>query len=284
MKFLLATLLYFVLLLTSTSCWALLVPLVSRPPAPQAAAPPASAISKNNKVKTVPSSRRNLLEHISLAVIAATTPACLPSAAIAAAASPAERRGDIVITLPQPGSKLGLELMDVTIGGSPSSARSVAAIKRVLGSSNQQLQAGMILPDFENAAQVQQLLQNGPYPLTLTFRNLAAAGDAYADDGTPLVTASDALQMAQQSAAAPSSTKTTATGTGSAPAVVPFEITKVKEQPANDNNCPIRSRRNDVLEIVYTARYSSSPEAARNNNGVVYDSSLGVARKRSTSG
>lgn len=258
MKFLLytCTLLYVVLVLTSSSTsWALV---------PMLANPPPSAINNNNKA--VPSTRRSLLEHFSLAVVQVhVATACLPFAAVAVSQP---EPGDVVITLPQPGAKLGLELMDVKIGGSPSSARSVAAIKRVAASassSNQRLQAGMILPDFESVAQVQQRLQTGPYPVTLTFRNLAAAGDAFADDGTPLVTAADALQMAQKSAI-----NTSSSTAASATATVPFEIRKVKEQI--NGNCPIRSRRNDVLEIAYTARYGASPEAAR--TGVVYDSSL----------
>jgi len=145
--------------------------------------------------------------------------------------------------------------MDVSIGTPP---RSVAAIKRVVAASgsNKQLQAGMILPDFETAASVQKLLQTGPYPIRLTFRSLSAGGDAISDVGTPLVTASDALQLAQ---------KTSGTTSTSTIAGVPFEITQLRSSNSNDN-CGIRSRRNDVLEIIYTARYGTE-------DGPVYDSS-----------
>ena len=189
-------------------------------------------------------SRRVVLEHLSLLTAASLSTATTASLSAS---------GDVTVTLPQPGAKLGLELMDVSIGTPP---RSVAAIKRVVAASsnNKQLQAGMILPDFETAAAVQKLLQTGPYPIQLTFRSLSAGGDAISDVGTPLVTASDALQLAQKT-----SGTTTSTIAG-----VPFEITQLRSN--SDGNCGIRSRRNDVLEIVYTARYGTE-------DGPVYDSS-----------
>jgi len=195
-------------------------------------------------------SRRALFDHVSLLTAASIT----TTTTITTASSSSS---DIIITLAQPGTKLGLELTDVLIGTPP---RSVAAIKRVVAvnGNNKLLQAGMILPEFENAATVQQLLQSGPYPLKLAFRSLAAGGDALSDVGTPLVTSADALQLAQKT----SSSSNTANNSNKNNAVA-FEITQLRSK----QDCRIRSRRNDLLEINYTARYGSP-------SGPVYDSSL----------
>jgi FKBP-type peptidyl-prolyl cis-trans isomerase len=241
--------------------------------------PPAALLSKSSS--SVESSRRQILRQAVLVVTAAASGVCgtLPLAATAAEIADPIRSlpprleitatGTVQIILSQP-TRLGLELMDVTIGTPP---RTVAAVRampfatRVTGA----VQAGMILPDFDSAAAVSQRLANGPYPVTLVFANLASmTGDAIGDDEMPLVTAQDALNLAQQTSGGSSGTADSTTGSTKADAYTVAELSFA------DNSCTTRSRRGDVLEIEYEARWisssSSSPlDAAK--NGFVYDSS-----------
>lgn len=161
------------------------------------------------------------------------------------------KTGEITLVLQQPSDKVGLELYDVTIGTPP---KSTVAIRRVL-SNNRFLQEGMVLVGYSSAAEVVQRVRSGPYPISLTFRNLAAAGDAIADDEKPLLTAQDALQLARRQSGEINAN------------VIPgpaFAVTVLR--PA-DGTCEMRSRRNDVLEINYEARVTNP------DNGVVYDAS-----------
>lgn len=159
---------------------------------------------------------------------------------------------DVTIALPGPAS-LGLELADATVGNPP---RTVAAVRRVAVGTreNARLQAGMILPDYASAAAVQKRIKSGPYPVILTFRNLAAGGDAISDAGTPIVTARDALDLARK----------TSGGNGSPGGVATFAVSDLQSAA---RSCNIRSRRGDVLEIVYEAHIASAA-------GPTYDSSL----------
>ncbi|GAX29109.1 FK506-binding protein 7 [Fistulifera solaris] len=149
---------------------------------------------------------------------------------------------DVTLVMERPGETLGLELINTRIG-----SRSVVAIQRIM-KPNPSLLPGMILNDYESAAQVQERLRTGPYPVTLKFTNLAAGGDAISDLGTPLVTAQDALRLAQQTA---TDTITSA-----------YEKTILQKT----TKCSLQSRRGDVLEIKYEARFQSP-------QGPIYDSS-----------
>jgi len=104
-------------------------------------------------------------------------------------------------------------------------------------------------------------LRDGPYPIVLQFYNLAAGGDAIGDLGRPLVTAQDALTMAQQASkeaavAAANEPQLSTKGTGLV----------IKKTPPLGDKCGIKSRRGDVLEINYEARVASP-------GGPIYDSS-----------
>lgn len=111
----------------------------------------------------------------------------------------------------------------------------------------------MVLRGYGSAAELQERIRSGPYPIKLEFENLAAGGDAISDLGTPMVTASDALDLAQSTAKSP-------TTLGNDPE---YSIT-TKFKPVT---CNIQSRRGDVLEIVYEAHVARP-------TGPVYDSSL----------
>ena len=158
---------------------------------------------------------------------------------------------DVTVRLQSPNDRVGLELMDVTIGSPP---KPTVAIKRVVSSSNKNLQPGMILLDASSVAEVIQRIQQGPYPIDLTFRNLAAVGDAIADDGKPLVSAQDALDLARRNSGPPATT--------------PSESSTytVNVLQGSDASCGIKSRRNDILEFNYEARIGDA-------NGIVYDAS-----------
>lgn len=208
----------------------------------------AAAASVRQSLVTA-SRRRSLL--LQTANVFWTVAAFVPAVAIADPAAAAVQ-DDVRITLTGP-SSLGVELMEVTLGTPP---RTVAAVRRiaVYTRENALLQAGMILPDFPSAIAVQERLKQGPYPVTLSFRNLAAGGDAISDAGTPIVTAQDALDLAKKTSGGVS------TASGAA-----FEITTLRT--ADALGCNIRSRRGDVLEIVYDAHYGSA-------EGPIYDSSI----------
>ena len=160
----------------------------------------------------------------------------------------------VSVTLQSPQDRLGLELYPTTLRGKP-----IVAIRRNIANQQAFLQPGMILQDYETVDTLKAKMQFGPYPLTLTFRNLAAAGDAMADNGLPLVTAQDALTLAQQT----NDDSSAATATG---AQDNFQI-----QVLNDPKptCSVQSRRNDVLEINYVASYTNQ----NNNKRVIYDAS-----------
>jgi FK506-binding protein 2 len=174
--------------------------------------------------------------------------------------------GAVQITLSEP-TRLGLELMDVTIGTPPRTVAAVRAVPfatRVTGA----VQAGMILPDFDSAAAVSQRLAEGPYPVTLVFANLASmTGDALGDDEMPLVTAQDALNLAQQTSGRSGTADSTI---GSA-----TDAYTIAELSSSGNSCTTRSRRGDVLEVEYEARWASSSSSPLDaaKDGFVYDSS-----------
>lgn len=174
----------------------------------------------------------------------------------------------VTVTLQSPQDRLGLELFDVEIGSPPRRAvaiRSISASRTNARKDVQShLQAGMVLVDFDSMEALKSRLQNGQaYPVTLSFRNLAAGGDALAETGVPLVTAQDALTLARSSAMS-SDMSATATMPRKNNSAIGYQI-QVLTNPKP--TCKIQSRRNDVLEIQYTARYYIG------NKDIVYDSS-----------
>jgi FK506-binding protein 2 len=186
-------------------------------------------------------------------------------------ASAATTRGQVTLTLQSPKDRVGLELFNVVIGtpGMP-----VVAIRRVVSNAlvdknnNQLLQPGMILRDYPYATDVQERLAKGPYPVQLTFSNLAAAGDAISDLGTPLVTAQDALDLARRTSSSSANSGTTSTSNSNTDtdmsAPTPYGVTLLRD--IEEKSCNIPSRRNDVLEIMYQARIGGP-------DGIVYDAS-----------
>lgn len=161
---------------------------------------------------------------------------------------------EVQVTLQSPRDRLGVELYATTIMGN----RSVVAIKRVVDSQkNPSLQSGLVLQGYTSLQGLQERLQQGPYPVKLVFQNLAAGGDAISDTGAPLVTAPDALRLAQQQ-----SSPTT-------PDATSYRVETLQDSP---RQCTLQSRRNDLLEIHYKASFL---RVDRNGNPVpiVYDSS-----------
>lgn len=182
------------------------------------------------------------------------------SSAVASPAVAAPTPGQVTVELQSPGDKVGLELYNVMIGN-PS--RPVVAIRRIAAanSNNRYLQPGMVLRDYASAANVQDRLRSGPYPVQLKFSNLAAAGDAFSDTGSSLVTSQDALTLARQTSSSENDAAASSTDSKQQPA---FAVTTLRAPAAQ---CKIQSRRNDVLEIVYEAHEQDA-------NGRIYDSSI----------
>ena len=183
----------------------------------------------------------------------------LATSASVASAAPTPAQVTIELQSPQ---KLGLELYDVIIGTPP---LPVVAIRRITADSktNRLLQPGMVLRDYQTAADVQERVIRGPFPVKLKFSNLAAAGDAMGDTGAPLVTSQDALDLARRSSST-TPTSTTVSQTQSPTSSSSYSVTTFQKPTTT---CNIPSRRNDLLEIIYEARLSG-PE------GIVYDSSV----------
>ena len=180
-------------------------------------------------------------------------------AAAAAAASP---NGVVTIRLESPGDSLGVEIYDTTLRG-----KAVVAVRRVIvaNKNNRSLQEGMVLRPRNGgsytAREFIERLRSGPYPLEVDFVNLAAGGDAISDLGSSIVTPKDALELAQKTEDDSSNAKQKRDG-GS------YGITMLRQTP---QECAIRSRRNDVLEIEYEASYiAGDKEAGRK---VLYDAS-----------
>ena len=181
---------------------------------------------------------------------------------------------DIIITLKTPGDRLGVELYDVTIGTPPLSAVAVRSVVPPSSTSSSSLlfvQPGMVLREYERAVDVVQRIRNGPYPVQLTFRNLAAGGDAISDLGTPLVSAQDALALAQKTSGSSSGSMTPSPSTNAATTLNSsttsyYSITTLEGTFDTSTSCGIQSRRGDVLEIDYEAHLLGP-------DGPIYDSS-----------
>ena len=169
---------------------------------------------------------------------------------------------DVTITLGKPGESLGVELYDVSIGNPslPTVAVRTVSPTRSSYSASSKIQPGMILLEYSRASDVVKRIREGPYPVVLTFRNLAGGGDAISDLGTPMVTAQDALTLARQTSSdnvGDFSSDGSKTG---------YSITSLRAS-SSSSVCGIKSRRGDVLEIEYDAHLSSP-------DGLVYDSSF----------
>ena len=165
-----------------------------------------------------------------------------------------DSRATTTLQVTLPNTKLGLELKEFVIGTPP---RTVVAVQHVRPNSlaaRAGIQEGLVVVDYTSAQELIKRIQNGPFPLTLKFYNLAAGGDAIGDFGKPLVTAQDALNLAKSSS---NSDETNSKKQQE------YVIRVLKEPPAT---CNLKSRRGDVLEIVYEAHFGSM-------QGPVYDSS-----------
>lgn len=153
------------------------------------------------------------------------------------------------LRLRSPGDRLGLELFETEVGADPS--RRVLAVRRVVVAQSD-VRTGMVLRNYNSREQLSDALKNGPYPIDLTFYDLAAGGDAIGDLGRPIVSATTALDAARAPAVG---------GGGDG-----FVLRTVR--PADPTSCAVQSRRGDLLEIRYEGRVGSM-------DGPVYDSSAG---------
>mmetsp|Transcript_29542 Transcript_29542/g.81203 ORF Transcript_29542/g.81203 Transcript_29542/m.81203 type:complete len:397 (-) Transcript_29542:1251-2441(-) len=169
---------------------------------------------------------------------------------------------------------LGLELGTTTLRG-----QSIVFIKSIVKATqkNKFLRPGMILLDFDTAqdavTSIQQWQQSDDpsASMVLKFYNLAAGGDAFNDVGETIVTAQDALALAK---------RTDSSGGG----IVLFGEDSRSQQPSQqqppqsyifkttktaNGSCGIKTRRGDVLEMLYDAYYYTADDP----KPVLYDSS-----------
>lgn len=158
-------------------------------------------------------------------------------------------RPTAVLRLESPNDKAGVALYDVTIGTPP---RTVAAIQKVISNKTPKLQPGLILKDYPNSQAVVDRIRQGPYPIELEFYNLDSSNGELGE----ALTAKDALALSQRQS-----------GPEPASAGPPSENTAyVKRTIQQGPNCRLRARRDDVLEIQYTAHIGSL-------DGIIYDAS-----------
>ena len=152
----------------------------------------------------------------------------------------------VTITIQSSNDQLGIQISDATVNG-----KTVVAVERIItpNKTNKLLQQGMILKDLSSKELVNKI-KSGPYPIQLDFYNLASGGDAIGDLGTSIVQPKDALGLSKNTNN-PMEYKVTT-------------ITNVKNE-----QCAIKSRRNDVLEIDYEAYYINTK-----NEKILYDSTL----------
>jgi len=207
---------------------------------------------------TTSSRRRSFVKRVvtNLCIIVPTITNCSCSPSSSSSAMDAQEEsasvGKVRVVLNSSQDRLGLELYETDIGIPP---RRVVAIRKNSGTSNrQELQVGMVLKDYTTLETLKERLQKGPYPVELSFSSLAAG--AYGT-GAPRVTAQDALDLARSEPQGVVAGQSTSNSRMNG-----FRI-EILDQPI----CKIQSRRNDVLEINYVAKFGDG------NSPVVYDSS-----------
>lgn len=165
-------------------------------------------------------------------------------------------RATITIRLETAGDTLGVEVADTQLRG-----RSIVVVRRLTNVNkwNRKLQEGMVLEGYTSAKELVDRIRSGPYPLQLTFRNLAAGGDAFDDLGTTIVTPKDALELAQRTEDSPDTTSggsSTSTTTFETSPRKGISITTLRRPDGSPSQpCAMKSRRGDLVELNYEASY-----------------------------
>ncbi|KAL3939971.1 MAG: hypothetical protein SGBAC_005397 [Bacillariaceae sp.] len=176
----------------------------------------------------------------------------LPNAVHAAAVKDPIPEFITTIVLESSSSRLGIQLMDVTIGN-----KVVAAVKSTepegLGATNG-IQEGMIaIGKKETSKEIVNQIKNGPYPVILQFYTLARDMEA--------PSAAEGLkryQEKQKEASVQSSTRKEATVSYSGAGLGNKTIRK-------GTDCKLKVRRGDTVKVRYEARVASP-------GGPIYDS------------
>lgn len=156
------------------------------------------------------------------------------------------------VVLGSPSSRLGVQLMDVTIGN-----KMVAVVKSTepagLGATNG-LQEGMIaIGNKETSKEIVQQIKYGPYPVILQFYNLAREmGASTAAEGLKR------FQEKQKEASVPNNSRAEPSISFSGAGLGTKIIRK-------GNDCKLKVRRGDTVKVRYEARVASS-------GGPIYDS------------
>jgi len=173
--------------------------------------------------------------------------------------------GIVAVRLESPKDTLGVEIYDTKLRG-----KNIVAIRRIVvpNKNNRLLKEGMILRPNQSdngytSRELVERLRSGPYPLEISFANLAAGGDAISDLGSSIVTPKDALDLAQKTE---TKRNNDSTALQQPQGGVEYSITTIQK---TQNECAIKSRRNDVLEIDYEASYVD----AERRDKLVYDAS-----------
>lgn len=126
-------------------------------------------------------------------------------------------------------------------------------------------QRGTILLDYAYAKDLVARIANGPYPIELRLYNLALGADALGDLGRSIVSPDDALELAERVSGSDATVAIGTDGRGRGEkSSEGFVINTVRK--ARGDDCAIKSRRGDTMQIRYTARIGD-------RDGSIYDSS-----------
>lgn len=170
-----------------------------------------------------------------------------------------ENKGIVTVQIESSRDSLGVEILDTTING-----KSIIAIDRIVvaNKNNMLLREGMILKDnpssFSSSKELVNKLKRGPYPIELNFYNLGSGGDAIGDLGSSIVKPKDALELAQSM----DNTESKNEVNGG------YKVTTIRRLKP-EQQCAIKSKRNDIVEIEYEAYYVDNKEFDR----ILYDAS-----------
>eukprot|EP00579_Thalassiosira_antarctica_P009696 CAMPEP_0201919518 /NCGR_PEP_ID=MMETSP0903-20130614/8389_1 /ASSEMBLY_ACC=CAM_ASM_000552 /TAXON_ID=420261 /ORGANISM="Thalassiosira antarctica, Strain CCMP982" /LENGTH=351 /DNA_ID=CAMNT_0048456063 /DNA_START=24 /DNA_END=1079 /DNA_ORIENTATION=+ len=168
-------------------------------------------------------------------------------------------RAITTIRINSPKQYAGLELYDVTIGTPPRNVVAVRSVRPDGQGSRAGAERGMILLDYVNAQDMVKRISSGVYPIEIRLYNLALGGDALGDLGRSIVSPEDALELA----ASVSSSDSNAVDGSKFSSSDGLKIDTV--QKAKDE-CSIKSRRGDTMQINYEARIGDK-------SGAIYDAS-----------
>jgi predicted amidohydrolase len=159
-------------------------------------------------------------------------------------------RAITTIRINSPNQKAGLELYDTQIGTPPRNVVAVKSVQMNGQGARDGAERGMILLDYANREDLIARLQSGVYPIEIRLFNLALGGDSIGDLGRSMVTPEDALQLSSSISKTGDNASVMIGGSKQQPSAG-FVINTIRQA---QNECMVKSRRGDTMQIRYEAR------------------------------